>query len=288
MRHVPLLTAGLILATATLPVPARAGAGLPKIANLQAGPHTASLHNDSPVLVAGSNLLTLEIPSLPSDRVVSLTLEGPNGRQLVVPLQTLTVLSGPGATETHGVSLIDHDAAHGLPALPSGTHDTDHSAANAGHETTLPASMAGMDHSTMAGHAAPTAAVAAPQPAASHHAAGVDAGAGTTAAPAPRWSRPTGAAAVASQEPHSDVADEVAFAARGAVHLDYAGSWLARLEIRTPSGERLIGESRLDAVDTGPSAWYLATTGTLIGGALLVGATQRHRRPGRARGGTPR
>lgn len=115
MRLLPLPTTALLVLT--LASPALAGVGMPKIADLRAGPHAAAIHNDSPMLRTGSNTLTVEIPSLPVGRTVSLRLMSPGGQTVEVPLRRPVVLSGPaedhgghGSADSHGTTGGD---AHG-------------------------------------------------------------------------------------------------------------------------------------------------------------------------------
>ena len=71
-----------------------AGGGLPQVGQIQVGPYAAALHNDSPTLITGANALTVEIPDLPAGSRVSLSLDGPDGTSVVVPLKTVRVLGG--------------------------------------------------------------------------------------------------------------------------------------------------------------------------------------------------
>jgi hypothetical protein len=78
---------------------ALASGGLPKLADLQAGPYDIALHNDSPSLVVGRNVLTLEVPSEAASKDVRLSLVSANGETVAVSLRTVTVIGG---SETAG------------------------------------------------------------------------------------------------------------------------------------------------------------------------------------------
>jgi hypothetical protein len=114
--------------------PVLAGAGLPKLASLQPGPYRATLHNDSHTLVAGRNTLTVEIARLPEQHQVFLTLVGPAGLQLDVPLRPVLRLDDPdghGTADTHAsadahAESDDHATtdSHSVPAT-NGRPDAD-------------------------------------------------------------------------------------------------------------------------------------------------------------------
>ncbi|HEY5475617.1 MAG TPA: hypothetical protein VIK11_02780, partial [Tepidiformaceae bacterium] len=74
---------------------------------------------------------------------------------------------------------------------------------------------------------------------------------------------------------------------RGTANLTNAGAWRARVEIIDTTGTVQSAEQDLSAVDGGPNRIYLAATGTLIVGSLLVGVIGRRRlttaRAGRGR-----
>ena len=127
MRPVVISLTVLLLAAAA---PALAS-GLPKVASIQIGPHQVALYNDSPTLVTGSNTLTVEIGSLPDDSTISLSLSGPQGQTIDVPLKPVLLLGGHDEMGDSG-----HDA---MP-MPASGHDA---APNSGHD--------GMD---MGGHGA--------------------------------------------------------------------------------------------------------------------------------------
>ena len=78
---------------------ALASGGLPLLCDLQAGPYAIALHNDSPSLVIGRNVLTLELPPEAEGRDVQLSLLGTNGETLTVGLRRVTVLGGEQTTE---------------------------------------------------------------------------------------------------------------------------------------------------------------------------------------------
>ena len=104
------LPVAVVLAVAGA-APAFADGGLPELANLHVGSFTAALHNDSPTLVTGSNSLTVEVPALPDRHAVSLSLSGPHGQRLDVPLRAVQVLDG--AADEHS----GHTHAHDMAAM---------------------------------------------------------------------------------------------------------------------------------------------------------------------------
>lgn len=122
MRRLALpATAAWLLFAATT---AFAGAGLPKIATVQAGPYDAVLSNDSKGARTGSNVFTLEIPEFAGDKV-SLRLTGPAGQIVVVPLKPLVVLGGGGhgEGETHAMPEPDsHGKAADAHEKETGSH----------------------------------------------------------------------------------------------------------------------------------------------------------------------
>jgi hypothetical protein len=99
MRRIALPAALLLVLTAA--TPALANAGLPKIASLQVGSHVVAVHGDSPSLHTGTNTLTVEIADLTPDHTVTLSLKGPSGQSVAVPLEDLVILSGPDE-HSHG------------------------------------------------------------------------------------------------------------------------------------------------------------------------------------------
>jgi hypothetical protein len=79
-------------ATLAVVVPAFASGGLPHLSTLQAGPYSVHIYNDSPTLVIGHNVLTLEVPAEAAGRGVLLELIDSGGRSLPVDLQPVSVL----------------------------------------------------------------------------------------------------------------------------------------------------------------------------------------------------
>jgi hypothetical protein len=287
MRRTAVAIAALLLAAGT--TPAFAGAGLPKVASIEVGPHRASLHNDSPSLLTGTNTLTLEIADLAADHRVSLTLVGPRGEQIGVPLSTVIVLAGPDGG--HGGEADSHAAA---PADDHGAKSDDHAVKPDDHGTAVRD-----PHGTTVGHGT----VAAIAPAAKNdHAAStpkddhstpvqakvtpvVDAHAARPAAEAHGAAAKDDHASPASaahDEPadaaHGDATTE--YMARGSVSLPSTGTWTARLAIRDAHGEEMVGETQIQVSEGGPNRLYLGITGSLIFGSMLFGLIQR-RRPSR-------
>jgi hypothetical protein len=119
MRQLALPAAALLVAAST--TVASAGAGLPKVAEVQAGPYRAALHNDSPAVRKGGNTLTVEIPSLPPGQIVALQLRSSGGQLLRVPLVPLVQLqgdvSGHDASAAAGELDDHHGAAHGTDQM---------------------------------------------------------------------------------------------------------------------------------------------------------------------------
>jgi hypothetical protein len=137
MRRFALPIALGVLVVSVAPV--LADGGLPEIGTLRAGPFTATLHNDAATLVTGSNTLTVEVPSLPDRHAVSLSLTGPSGERVDVPLRPVQVLDGPPDGHSHDM------------AGMGGGHDM--AAMGGGHDMT---SMGGHDMSGMAAGGAET------------------------------------------------------------------------------------------------------------------------------------
>jgi hypothetical protein len=160
---------------------ALASGGLPLLCDLQAGPYDIALHNDSPSLVVGRNVLTLELPPEAEGRDVQLSLLGTNGETLTVALRRVTIVGGEQTT---------------------------------------------MDMPGMEGMEMP----------------------------------------IASQ-----------FLLRGTAELPKTGAWRARVEVIDTTGTVQSAEQELNAIDGGPNRIYLAATGTLIVGALVVGVVGRRR-----------
>lgn len=283
--------------------PALAGGGMPKLADLHAGPHSVTLHNDSPRLGTGHNLLTVEIPTLPGDHSVGLHLEGPHGQVVEVPLRKLIVLDGPA--DAHGGGQDDHGddrADGGNDDHTAGTDD--HTAARDDHAVAKNDHTTGKDdHGTTAApnvlkpsqiraaaqtvkqddaHAAksePAPAHAAESKASSGHGESDAHGASAAPAPASTAGADDHASATLSDDHGSAERENGGYVGRGSARLDATGTWKARLLIRDPNGEVMTAEMALDVVDGGPNPIYLGTTGLLIGGSLLYGATQRRRQP---------
>ena len=185
-----LLTSVLALGLLLNTTDALASGGLPLLCDLQAGPYSVALHNDSPSLVVGRNTLTLELPAEAEGRDIQLSLVGAGGEILTVGLHRVTVLGGGTTTDMPGME---------------------------GMEMALPTE----------------------------------------------------------------------YLLRGAANLTNAGAWRARVEIIDTTGTVQSAEQDLSAVDGGPNRIYLAATGTLIIGSLLVGVIGRRRlttaRAGRGR-----
>lgn len=185
-----LLTSVLALGLLLNTTDALASGGLPLLCDLQAGPYSVALHNDSPSLVVGRNTLTLELPAEAEGRDIQLSLVGAGGKILTVGLHRVTVLGGGTTTDMPGME---------------------------GMEMALPTE----------------------------------------------------------------------YLLRGTANLTNAGAWRARVEIIDTTGTVQSAEQDLSAVDGGPNRIYLAATGTLIVGSLLVGVIGRRRlttaRAGRGR-----
>lgn len=144
--------AATLLLAVSVAAPAWASAGLPKLATLQLDKAKATLYNDSPTLLTGSNTLTLEIADLPEGLLVDLKLVGPEGQIIPVDLRPLTITEGPADAhggdahaegDDHAEATDDHSEAadsHDQPADSHGnevqdSHDEpqldDHAAAEA-------------------------------------------------------------------------------------------------------------------------------------------------------------
>jgi hypothetical protein len=175
-----LLTSVLALGLLLNTTDALASGGLPLLCDLQAGPYSVALHNDSPSLVVGRNTLTLELPAEAEGRDIQLSLVGAGGEILTVGLHRVTVLGG-GTTKD-------------MPGME-------------GMEMALPTE----------------------------------------------------------------------YLLRGTANLPNAGAWRARVEIIDTTGTVQSAEQDLSAVNGGPNRIYLAATGTLIVGSLLVGVIGRRR-----------
>lgn len=190
-RQTLMLSLALALGLFVKGTDALASSGLPLLCDMQAGPYDIALHNDSPSLVVGRNVLTLELPPEAEGRDIQFSLLGPKGETVPVSLRRVTVVGGQQTTT---------------------------------------------DMSGMEGMAMP----------------------------------------VPSE-----------YLMRGAAELPKTGTWRARVEITDTTGTVHSAEQELSAVDGGPNRIYLAATGTLITGALVVGVIGRRRaatvKTGRAR-----
>jgi hypothetical protein len=118
MRRLAYPAAILLLVTSA--ATAYAGAGLPKLASFTVGTYQLGVHVDSLIPRVGTNVLTVEAASLPHGAQVALKLVGPGGQTVDVPLDPLTVLTGPdgGHGDDHGAPAAD---SHGTPANSHGT-----------------------------------------------------------------------------------------------------------------------------------------------------------------------
>ncbi|TAK22702.1 MAG: hypothetical protein EPO26_10590 [Chloroflexota bacterium] len=247
--------------------PIFAGAGLPRLGDLRAGPYAATLSNDSPTLVVGRNTLTLELPPEIGTRTVRLALLGPHGQTLIVPLRPVAVLGRAG--DTNGGEADSHSEAkadHGQ--MVSGGHDAmkidDHRAPNTADDQGPPASVA-HDAMKIDDHRAPNAANDQGPPASvAHEAMKID------------DHRAPNTADDHSAPPDTHAAAE-AVLLRGPVDLPIAGSWHARMSVADSGGVVHEAAAIFDAVEAGPSRPYVLATGSLMVGALAVGAIGRRR-----------
>ncbi|MCC6178474.1 MAG: hypothetical protein IT305_24475, partial [Chloroflexi bacterium] len=293
MRRIAVALAALVLAAGASPV--LAGGGTPKLTNIDAGPHLAELSNDSPSLMTGSNTLTVQIRDLPADHAVLLTLEGPNGGHVAVPLTRVTVLGD--LEDDHHSHAEDGDDHSSTPAdahaAPVAAHVQQPTGDSQGATTVSPqvatdshASMTGAAMAAHDGHGTPaTPAPARPAPVADTHAATQPADA--QAAPMAGHSmQPADNHAIAdvhatdehgAQTAQGHNEDTGLYLARGSVSLPSTGTWVARLVIRDPHGDEVFGETPLAVTEGGPSKVYLGFTGSLIFGSMLFGLIQRRR-----------
>ena len=93
---------------------ASATGGLPRLGQLQVGPYSVTLYNDSPTLVTGRNVLTLELPGDAAD-TAHIDFVGPDGRARAVRLQRVSIFGG--AADAHGDAMGDMPGMdHGAPA----------------------------------------------------------------------------------------------------------------------------------------------------------------------------
>jgi len=158
----PLMIAYLL----AMGAPAQAGGGLPKLTTLQVGHRTVAIHGDSAVARTGANVLTMEITEWTDGSEVSLTLVGPTGQKIAVPLLPVRVIEGPA--DAHGGGGAEQGATAGHDAQPAATHDaapanahgsasTDHGAMNMSgskatdHSATQTPEPAADDHGTASG-----------------------------------------------------------------------------------------------------------------------------------------
>lgn len=213
------------LTLAARAIPVLADGGLPQLASFHAGPFTAGLYDNAPTLVTGANTLTVQVPGLPDHHAVNLSLAGPHGQRLDVPLRPVQVLDGP--PDMHAMP----GMAEGPTTAPSGHFDQSSTQTMASM-----GDMPGMNH-------------------------------GISVAPS--------ADAIAT--PPSTPGGET-YVARGSIDVPEAGTWQARLIIHKAGGESFVGEAPLLAQDGGPNTLYVAAAGGLIGGFVLYGVIQRHRR----------
>jgi len=229
-----ILAAALAVATAA---PVLAGGGLPHLSNFEAGPHVVALYNDSPTLVTGRNVLTLEVPPDADPASAVLDLANAAGRSIHVQLRKVSVRGG-GESGGHGGA-----GGHGAAGEASSAHASGHAS--------------GHDSSGASGHSAAGSA------ASGVHQAGTP-----------------------EQAVEGAVAPKVRL--RGAVDIPATGTWTARLRLADSSGVTYTAEATLAAVDGGPNRLYLVLTGSLIGGAVLLGTIVRRLRPAPAVAATRR
>ena len=292
MSRIAVALAALLLAAGASPV--LAGGGTPKLVNIDAGPHLAELSNDSPSLMTGSNTLTVQIRDLPADHTVLLALEGPNGARVAVPLTRVIVLGDlEDDHHSHAEDGDDHSStpsdAHAAPVEgnvqpttsdPHGGMTMSPMAAD-GH-----ASMTGAATSAHDSHGAPaTPAPPKPAPIADAH-AGVQPADSRGAATSGHGTKPSDDHAIADAcgtDEHGVNTTQTpgqateTYLARGTVSLPSTGTWNARLVIRDPDGEEVVGEMPITVTEGGPSKLYLGFTGSLIFGSMLFGLIQRRR-----------
>lgn len=297
MRRTAVAFAALLMATGTSPV--LAGGGTPKLANVDAGPHLAELFNDSPTLVTGANSLTVRIRALTAEHTVSLTLEGPNGQRVPALLTSVVVV---GELEEDGHSHAEEGDDHAAPAADD--HARQPSLGTLEKATDPHGTTGAASHGSASIHGSATGAPApdreshdsphAPSPTrlapiAEAHGTGwaVDA---HGAADSGHDDGPT-AAEHSTPGPHDErVVDGhgqatvlETYLARGSASLPVPGTWTARLVIRDPHGEEVVGVTPLTAVEGGPNRLYLGFTGSLIFGSMVFGLIQRRRQPARSR-----
>ncbi|MDF2626220.1 MAG: hypothetical protein K0R39_51 [Symbiobacteriaceae bacterium] len=101
----PVAAAALLLAAGAAS-PALAGGGLPVITSLRAGDTDVTIYGDSLLMHTGTNTLTVEATGLHDSHGPELSLIGPDGTTLSVPLEPLHIVAGPdgGHGDSHGSS----------------------------------------------------------------------------------------------------------------------------------------------------------------------------------------
>lgn len=149
MRRKIAITFALMLALGA-PATVSASAGLPKLAGLELSTYHAQIFGDSPSLHTGTNTITIAISDFPADTALTLTVLGPSGQVVNVPLSPLTVLSGP--TDSHDQSATAHPStgARGMSHM-NGTPSSGHGSATENHtglshDAPAPTGHGGDDH----------------------------------------------------------------------------------------------------------------------------------------------
>ena len=129
-RILPAIPAAALLVLSAV-TPAYAGGGLPVLTALKAGTAEITVYGDSLFLHPGTNTLTLEATGVAEDAKITLSLTGPNGQLVQVPIGPLQYIQGPdgghGGGDDHGGG-DEHSGSgeHGGSEEPS---DGDHGAA---------------------------------------------------------------------------------------------------------------------------------------------------------------
>lgn len=242
------IASALLVAVALAPAAVQAGAGLPRIAEVQAGSHAVSIYADSPTARVGANQLTVAVPNLPGDQAVQVLLTGPGGQVVNVPLRPLRVL-GAGAG--------GRADAHGAATAQDG-HDP----------AAAPAKDAHGDAMAQAGHSMATA----------------QDGHGAASTPADHAAADTkDAHGDATADAHGD--EEAgslplsgAYLARGTARLPVPGRWQATVAITGGQGSAATATAAVDVTDQRPNGIVLGAAGLLMAGSLLIGITSRTRR----------
>jgi hypothetical protein len=268
----PVVFFALLLWLLNAVAPVQAGVGMPEIGSLQIGVYRAHLLNDSAGIRRGSNTLTVHIPDLPAGDDVTLSLHGPGGELIDVPLRPLRVLSGPEG---------GHAVATASTAAPA--HGSTASAVHAPGQA--PAADAGPG--AHAGHRVQPAHPETPagETAAHSHAHGQSGDAsdvaGGTAAVAHVSDEAAHAGAAPAEAPggHGTAAHAGAvfsgFVARGVVRLPATGAWRAVLTAGDGRGEPLTGELAFNVTTDDPNFLFLGSLGLLGGGSVLYGWVRR-------------